>query len=121
VTNTDLRDVKLPHSLVCPTISAEFVWDGDAPRSFPVSGDAQSASAQRLGSTWRLRRPGSFSRFPLQPDNYTIDLLRGINGPGQYAKEITCGGRSVLHGTAPLGGAISCGALRFVIGMTAAL
>jgi hypothetical protein len=42
-------------------------------------------------------------------------VLRGIGGPGQYLKEITCGGRSVLHGTAPLGGAISCGTLRFAI------
>ena len=48
----------------------------------------------------------------LLPDDYAVDT-RAISS-GWYAKSITCGGQSVLHGVAPMGGAMSCGALRFV-------
>jgi len=116
VTNTDLRDVKLPHNAMS-TISAEFVWDGDESAQLPGLSGMLSLQSRSAGFNMAFKAPSSFSHvFPLQPDNYTIDVLRGINGPGQYMKEITCGGRSVLHGAAPLGGAISCGTLRFVIG-----
>lgn len=115
ITNHDIRDVKLLHSAMSP-LSAEFIWDGD-PATQPSSiKGLLSLQARSGGFNLAFTVPGSFSSaIPLQPDHYAIDVLRGIDGPGQYLKEITCGGQSVLHGTAQLGGAISCGTLRFVI------
>jgi hypothetical protein len=115
VTDDDVHDLKLlPASM--SSISAEFVWDGDPAAQLPNLNGVLSLQGRSEGFNLAFAIPGSFTRsVMLQPDNYTIDVLRGLSGGGRYLKEITCGGRSVLHGVAPLGGAASCGALRFVI------
>ncbi|MGA3236168.1 MAG: carboxypeptidase-like regulatory domain-containing protein [Bryobacteraceae bacterium] len=114
VTDDDVHDFKLlPASMF--SISAEFVWDGDPSAQLPSLNGALTLQGRIQRLNLGLAIPGSFTRsVMLQPDDYTIDV-RGISGGGSYLKEITCGGRSVLHGVAPLGGAASCGALRFVI------
>jgi hypothetical protein len=115
VTDDDVSDVKLPHASMS-AISAEFVWDGDPSAQPPNLNGVLSLQGRSQSFNLGFAVPGGFTRSViLQPDDYTIDVLRGISGGGRYLKEITCGGQSVLHGVAPLGGANSCGALRFVI------
>jgi hypothetical protein len=120
VTNGDIRDFKLLPALMSP-VSAEFILDGDPPANAPGPSGAVTLQGQRLGIqfSFGFGGTGSLSRVAmLLPDDYTVDL-HAISG-GWYAKSITCGGRSVLHGIAPLGGATSCGTLRFVFAHGAA-
>jgi hypothetical protein len=115
VPNGDVRGFRLAPAVMSP-VSAEFVLDGDPPAHAPGPSGAVTLQGQRLSMqfSFGFGGAGSLSRVAmLLPDDYTVDL-RAMSS-GWYAKSITCGGRSVLHGTAPLGGATSCGALRFVI------
>jgi hypothetical protein len=114
VPNGDVRGFKLPPASMSP-VSGEFVLDGDPPPNAPGPSGAVTLQGQRFGMqfSFGFGGAGSLSRVVmLLPDDYTVDL-HAISS-GWYAKSITCGGRSVLHGVAPLGGAESCGALRFV-------
>jgi hypothetical protein len=113
VPNGDVRDFKVRPS-VSP-VSAEFVLDGNPPANAAGPSGAVTLQGQRLGMqfSFGFSGAGSLSRAAmLLPDDYTVDL-RAMSG-GWYAKSVTCGGRSVLHGVAPLGGSASFGALRFV-------
>jgi hypothetical protein len=115
MTNDDVANFKLAPASMSP-ISAEFVWDGDPAAQFPSLNGALTLQGRSQSFNLGFVVPGSFTRsVMLQPDDYTIDVLRGISGGGRYLKETTCGGQSVLHGVVPLGGATSCGVLRFVI------
>jgi hypothetical protein len=102
-------------------VSGEFVLDGDPPPNTPGPSGAVTLQGQRLGMQFNFGfgGAGSFSRVAmLLAGDYTVDL-RAVSS-GWYVKSITCGSRSVLHGTARLGGGASCGALRFVFAHDAA-
>jgi hypothetical protein len=119
VPSEDVHDFKLRASM--SPVSAEFVWDGDPPAQPPhVTGQITLRGLRGYEVfSYGFSAPGSLPRTnKLQPDDYTIDV-RGISG-GWYMKDATCGGRSVLHGTATLGGDTPCGALRFIIAHDAA-
>ena len=114
VANGNIRDFKLLPAVMSPVV-AEFVLDGDPPPNAPGPSGAVTLQGQRLGIQFSFGFGGAGSRSRvamLPPDDYTVDL-RAISG-GWYAKSVTCGGQSVLHGVAPFGGTTSCGALRFV-------
>jgi protocatechuate 3,4-dioxygenase beta subunit len=112
VKSEDVREFKLQPALTS-AVSAEVVWDGDPPAQSPNGALTLRGVIKQL--MVGFYGTGIFSRSGmLQPDNYTIDV-QGVSGNGRYVKDITCGGVSVLHGTAALGGAESCGALRVIL------
>lgn len=112
VKSEDVRDFKMQPASTS-SVSVEVVWDGEPPPQNPSGAlTLRGRSGQFIVG---FNGTGNFSRSVMpQPDGYTIDV-QGVNGNGRYVKDITCGGVSVLHGTAALGGAESCGALRVVL------
>jgi hypothetical protein len=118
VTDGDVHGVELLHAAMS-TLSAEFAWEGDPP--VQLSGASGVLFLQGRGTqlSFGIGATVNFQRsVMLAPDDYAIDL-RGISG-GWYVKDISCGGKSVLHGLAPLGGDASCGGLRFLLAHDAA-
>ena len=98
------------------TISGEVIWEQDAP--------AQSAGAS-IGinlipldhgpsqGTAQSSIPGQFTLRSQARDDYAV-LISGMP-PGLYAKDVTYGGVSVLHGTLSLGTPAGDGKLRVVV------
>jgi hypothetical protein len=117
VKSEDVREFKLQPALTS-AVSVEVAWDGDPPAQslngvLTLRGRIEQLIIEQL--VVGFNGTGTFSRSGmLHPDDYTVDV-QGVNGNGQYVKDITCGGASVLHGTAALGGTESCGALRIVL------
>jgi hypothetical protein len=119
VPNGDVSGFKLRASI--SPVSAEFVWDGDPPaQGAHVSGAiALQGLRGNAAAGFGFAVPGSLPQpMKLQPDDYTIEV-RGVSS-GWYVKDAICGGRSVLRGTASLGGDTPCGDLRFIIAHDAA-
>jgi hypothetical protein len=110
----DAPDVTLLQNLPSP-LTANYVWDGDPSDHLPKVSGTLSMESPSGGIKMIFKVPGNFSAsFPLAPDNYAIDVS-DIREPGVYVKEMSCGGRDILHGLAPLGGSLSCGSLRLVL------
>ena len=115
VADRDLTGVKMGGSQIS-MLSMEFVWDGDPSAPHAPAKGVLSLNSPGFGFNFAFKVPTSFSKLsPVQPDNYAINVMQGLDGPGQYLKDITCGGRSVLHGRAGLGAGVSCGDLRFLV------
>lgn len=117
VANDDVHGFQLLYTAAPLPFTAEFAWDVDPPATPPVLVVRLTLLGRQEGVqvSFGLKVPSSFSRpLPIPADDYAIEV-QGIDGGGRYLKDITCGGRSVLRDRAPLGGASSCGALRFVL------
>jgi protocatechuate 3,4-dioxygenase beta subunit len=113
VKDSDVHDFRLPHASASP-VPAEFVWASDASKEDPNPSVTILLQSRRMNVQFQIAyAAGTAKTLQLQPDEYTIDA-RGMSR-GWYVKDITCGGRNVLHATAKLGGDESCGGLQITM------